>query len=139
MPSLQRAIRDSFFNSHQTVITPFNIILIWLSWPENLWTIGWSIFDTWMFGFGKFWKMKLQSISYFQSHSRWNSGLVYWHQHNQSLWNYLLATTLRNKKRRLDNGSWFFLVYSSSSMYISTCFIYLWYLYQGAYKILYVK
>ena len=67
----------------------------------------------------------------FFSHSRWDSGLVYWHQHNQSLWNHLLVTTLRNKKRRLDNGSWFFLVYSSS-----TCFIYLWYLDQGAYEIL---
>ena len=53
----------------------------------------------------------------FFSHSRWNSGLVHWHQHNQSLWNHLLVTTLRSKKRRLDNGGWFFLVYSSS-----TCF-----------------
>ena len=70
------------------------------------------------------------SILFF-SHSRWDSGLVYWHQHNQSLWNHLLVTTLRNKKGRLDNESWLFLVYSSS-----TCFIYLWYLDQGAYEIL---
>ena len=68
---------------------------------------------------------------FFFFHARWNSGLVYWHQHNQSLWNHLLATTLRNKKGRLDNESWLFLVYSSS-----TCFIYLWYLDQGAYEIL---
>ena len=74
------------------------------------------------------------SILFF-SHSRWDSGLVYWHQHNQSLWNHLLVTTLRNKKRRLDSGSWFFLVYSSSSIYlfhISVVFI-------PAYKILYLE
>ena len=74
------------------------------------------------------------SILFF-SHSRWDSGLVYWHQHNQSLWNHLLVTTLRNKKRRLDSGSWFFLVYSSSSIYLFHTPV----VFVPAYKILYLE
>ena len=63
--------------------------------------------------------------SRFFSNSRWNSGIVYWHQHNQSSWNHLLVTTPRNKKRRLDNGSWFFLFYSIHHLLVSyICGIY---------------